>query len=182
MTSNKFIRLKIKKLLKQLPVLEIHYEYDDFSEAHFLKILPLNVFSNDNTYIKLEEEINNEFFEQYPFELITFLSENDNYEMLNAEKFISNKRQSVSSSFMYHYAIDSLLREYRIEIPTSINFTAPSSGLKYKNTYAKVLLHHKTEKRKAFRQVSVAETPILDIYVKEETSDISNNQDYSLAA
>lgn len=187
MTSNKFIKLNIQKLLKLIPKLEIYYEYDDFSESHFLKVLPLIQFENNDIYIQFEQKMNNDFFEQYPFELITFLSENDNYEMANAKKFVAPKQSQLQPSISYNNfdfreAIDNLLIDYSVDMPSSINFSAFFNASKFTNTYEEALLHRKkVYNNKASIPVSVAELPTVDISCNGETN-ITNNDDYSLAA
>ena len=188
MTSNKFIKLKIQKLLKLIPSLEIYYEYDNFSESHFLKILPLVEFEKNDIYIQFEQDLNDEFFEKYPFELLTFLSENDRYEMVDFEKFVINKEISSTGilpiqNFDFKIAIDNLLLDYNVEMPTSVNFISEIFNVnKFKNTYEEVQLHNKTIiKHKTSVSVSFAETTILDLGV-QETNNSNNNQDYSLAA
>lgn len=188
MTSNKFIKVKIQKLLKLIPKLEIYYEYDDFSESHFLKVLPLNEFQNNAIYINFENEFNNEFFTHYPFELLTFLSEEDVYEMKNAERYISENHIIIPNSFSnanfdFRIAIENLLIEYNVEMPKSIDFSAFFNAAKYKNTYDDVLLYHKnTENKKTPTPISIATESSIDLTGKNDETNISTNLDYSLAA
>lgn len=188
MTSNKFIKVKIQKLLKLVPTLEIYYEYDSFSESHFLKILPLVEFEKNDIYIQFEQDLNDEFFDKYPFELLTFLSENDRYQMANFERFvvideISSVDILSNNNFDFKIAIDRLLLDYYVEIPTSVSFITETLNFnKFRTIYEEVQLHRKSSiGKKNSVSVSVAETPMLDLDT-QETNNSTNNQDYSLAA
>lgn len=186
MKSNKFIESKIEKLIELIPYLEIYYEFDKFSKSHFLKVLPLETFTSNGVYIEFEQEFNNEFFEKYPFELITFLSVEDSYDMVKSKKFsalksvITTKQNYLfEQNFDFNRAIANLLLDYRIEMPTSLNFSAFINEAKFKNTYEEKLLQSKSNNSSQPVAVSVAETPLVDSDFSPENT---NNNDYPLAA
>jgi hypothetical protein len=69
LNSTKLIKNRVKDLLKVIPHLEVFYQYNTFSQSHFLKILPLEEYENNEIYIQFEQNLTDDFFSLYPFEL-----------------------------------------------------------------------------------------------------------------
>lgn len=178
MTSTKFIKNRVKDLLTLIPELEVFYLYNSYSQSHFLKILPLEQFENNETYIQFEQDLTDTFFSHYPFELITFLSENDQFEMTQAKKLV-NKYFIKHNTFDFNKIIESLLSSYDAQIPTSINFSAYSSLPKLKIEFEETMLNRKN---RTFKN-NLSVTSSSNNY-NENDSEINptNCEDYPFAA
>lgn len=80
MKPKKFILEKINLILELFPDTRIKYEYNTFTHSHCVKILPFDFFKNDLGYLELENQIFDEFVNQFPTELLVFISEDSYYE------------------------------------------------------------------------------------------------------
>lgn len=83
MNSTNFVIQKIENLVAKIPNLQVRYEYDDFDNSHYVEVLPLASYKEDESYITLEQEFRNEFIKLFPRECLTFLSEGSLYEIEN---------------------------------------------------------------------------------------------------
>lgn len=59
--SQDFIIEKLKSLYTSIEGVKIRYEYREFMAAHFIEILPINTFENNQEYILIEMEIQDQF-------------------------------------------------------------------------------------------------------------------------
>jgi hypothetical protein len=59
--SQDFIIEKLNTLYTSIEGVKIRYEYREFMAAHFVEILPINTFENNQEYILLEMEIQDQF-------------------------------------------------------------------------------------------------------------------------
>jgi hypothetical protein len=185
LTSPTYIEKKISDLLKLIPKLEIFYEHDDFSDSHFLKILPLEEFQGNKEYLKFEEEFETEFFSKYPFELITFLSSCDKYTMVNPKRFVAAQEFApqifeFKEHFNFTNAITNLLENYTVEMPTSIHFSSFINAAKFRNTYEEVLRQSAVKETQS-ELITVADCPIINLDPSAGTIP-NDNDDYTLAA
>jgi len=74
--SKDFLINRINHLIELFPEIQINYEFDEFDDSHFIQILPNEFYQMNNRFIKEEINIIKEFTDKYPFELVTFFSDN----------------------------------------------------------------------------------------------------------
>jgi len=78
MTPINFILKKINFILEKFPNMKLKYEYNHYIHSHNIKILPSELFEN-NEYYELEDNIYIEFMKQFPGEMIVFFSDDSKY-------------------------------------------------------------------------------------------------------
>lgn len=116
MTSKKFILTKLNEILKEFPFLSFKYECNDFSDSHFIQILPLEEFNTNGNYKQREIEISLEFIENYPFENLIFISEGSKYVFQNAEQvFGACHLENIE------FQLIEMLNDYSLSFPSSFN-------------------------------------------------------------
>jgi hypothetical protein len=81
MNSSDFIKSMIGSLVERMPYIRCRYEFHDASYNHFIEVVPNFYYKQDSVYIKLEEEICKEFEEKFPYELITFITDDSVYKI-----------------------------------------------------------------------------------------------------
>lgn len=89
MQTEDFIRNKIKTICDLFNDVEIYYEYKEYSETHFIKILPKQIFTNSD-FRKLKASITIEFVKNKLEGLICFVSE-DSAVSFNEPTIYSNR-------------------------------------------------------------------------------------------
>lgn len=77
-TPIEFLLEKIEYIISKFPEAKIKYEYNRYIHSHNIKILPFELYNNEN-YYKLEDLINDEFVKLYPGELVVFKSSDSKY-------------------------------------------------------------------------------------------------------
>jgi hypothetical protein len=107
MNSTNFVIQKIDNLVAKIPNLQVRYEYDSFDNSHYVEVLPLASYKEDDTYIAFEQEFRQEFVKFYPRECLTFLSEGSLYEIespiyikegtTSINYFVKNKSVSIKA-------------------------------------------------------------------------------------
>ncbi|MCW1735251.1 hypothetical protein [Anaerorudis cellulosivorans] len=75
MISSEFIILKLKSFITEFPGTRVRYEHDEKSNTHFIEVVPNEVYHFDNKYIQWESKFFDEFTEQFPSEIICFISD-----------------------------------------------------------------------------------------------------------
>lgn len=75
MTPSNFIISKLKLFIEEFPQARVRYEYDDFSDTHFIEVVPNEIYHLDQSYIEWEGKIFDEFVEVFPYDNICFLSD-----------------------------------------------------------------------------------------------------------
>lgn len=75
MTSSEFIISKLKSFINEFPGTRVRYEHDEKSNTHFIEVVPNEVYHFDNKYIQWESKFFDEFTEQFPSEIICFISD-----------------------------------------------------------------------------------------------------------
>lgn len=75
MTSKDFIIRSINEIVSSFPYLNLRYEFDSFSKSHFIEVRPSSSYKNDYSYIQVEREITLRFFDLFPYESLTFISD-----------------------------------------------------------------------------------------------------------
>ncbi|MDR1343192.1 MAG: hypothetical protein LBK18_08080 [Prevotellaceae bacterium] len=75
MTPKEFIKKEMENFIEQFPQVRARYEFHELSCAHFIEIVPREVYSCDEKYISWEAEMLDKFVELYPEEGICFISD-----------------------------------------------------------------------------------------------------------
>lgn len=72
-----FIISSIKGLVSDIPEIKILYKFDTLSKEHLIKVLPLQEFKDNTDYHRWEEEILFDFIEEFPYDNLVFISDDD---------------------------------------------------------------------------------------------------------
>lgn len=91
MTSKEFISKELENFIDQFPQVRVRYEFHEFSGAHFIEVLPCEVYSSNEEYISWESEMLDKFVELYPEEGICFISDDALVGIKNAEYTLRGK-------------------------------------------------------------------------------------------
>jgi len=84
--SQDFIIEKLDNLFDSIEGIKIRYEYREYMAAHFIEILPLDTFDNNQEYLLREMEIQEEFELTYgDSEEILFVSSESLNEIKNVQ-------------------------------------------------------------------------------------------------
>jgi len=93
MTSTEYIKNKLSQILSQFPEISCKYEFDAFSASHLIELKPSEIYFSNHSFKEKEIELLSEFIELYPFENITFITDDDLYKI---ESPIFEKQSQVS--------------------------------------------------------------------------------------
>jgi hypothetical protein len=121
MKSKTFILKKIKDLANAIPQLTFRYEYDQCSDSHFVEVSPINEFQSNEKYIILEKEISLEFINLFPFDILTFISEEDGI-VLESPILIkakSKNKETSNKNFDLEAIISTLFKDYIVDWPNT---------------------------------------------------------------
>ncbi|MCK9452686.1 MAG: hypothetical protein M0Q90_13415 [Bacteroidales bacterium] len=77
MKSYDFIENSLQYLVKCFPQMKASYEFDDFSNSHFIEVLPSTEFRENLEYSKYETNLIIDFISKFPNEDIVFVTKND---------------------------------------------------------------------------------------------------------
>lgn len=137
MTSTEFVLNKINQIQTAFSDISIRYESDQCSESHFIEISPLEEYDNQ-TYVKLEEAINLEFIKLFPFELLTFINESDNFSFENPLLFksVNSNKHSLDLNLMLSNFLNNA--SFKTAVPAKLKFKGNTvADLNYMNTFNK---------------------------------------------
>lgn len=117
-----FVKNALQNFIKDFPQTRVRYEYSEESNVHCIEIVPNEVYYLNETYINWENQLTDNFIEQFVDQNICFITSNSlvgldeiHYELVG--KFYLN-RISVNSSAIIDV-------EPKITINTSQNSTSP---------------------------------------------------------
>jgi len=132
MTPKNFILNKIENLISQFPQLMIRYEHDESCDSHFIEVSPITEFESNQIYISVEREISIEFVNLFPFDILTFVSEEDGL-VLESPMIFKTKTQnrilrSKLKKFNFEHIISDLFEDYDVDWKKKINFTTTNIG------------------------------------------------------
>ncbi len=120
MNSKSFIIKSINEIVSSFPYLNFRYEFDSFSKSHFIEVRPNSSYKNDSSYIEIEKEITLRFFDLFPYESLTFLSDESYYKI---EKPIYEKgfiTDNLSLSLDYHSSGFEIFENFYATFPKSV--------------------------------------------------------------
>jgi len=186
MKSNTYILRKIKDLANTIPQLTIRYEYDQSCDSHFVEVSPIDEFESNIQYIALEKEISLEFINLFPFDILTFISEEDGI-VLECPIVIrgKSKNKEINKNFDLEGIISTLFEEYDVDWQSNISFKVRNEGLNLKydgifhNLNSKKLIHN-TEKNQNPAIYTIADTVLETVKIDYDCDSMDN--DYPLAA
>lgn len=75
MTPREFITKELDIFIEQFPQVRVRYEFHELSNAHFIEVVPNEVYNLDKDYISWELDMDDKFSELYPYEGICFISD-----------------------------------------------------------------------------------------------------------
>ena len=85
MKAKEFIIDRLKQFAIIFDEIKIRYELRANTQSHLIEIIPLKIFEENNSYIKEEARLEDEFERLFPTENIIFISEDSLTEIKNAE-------------------------------------------------------------------------------------------------
>lgn len=187
MKSQQFIASQLKDLVKEFPKLTAKYEYDDSCQSHFIEIEPTEEFETNKDYIKFEKEIRLEFIEQFPFEILTFVSGEDGVDLYEPLIFKAKQKKTKRvRGFDFEFLIEGLFQDYQVDWSKQIHFKAlDSTKFVNPNTF-EILTDFKTSNtaNKSLQNPEVYKNrqQILQDDTIENCDFDTTNDDYYLAA
>lgn len=75
MTPKEFITKELDAFIEQFPQVRVRYEFRELSNAHFIEVVPNEVYNLNEDYISWELGMYDKFSELYPYEGICFISD-----------------------------------------------------------------------------------------------------------
>ena len=84
MDSKRWMKENLKKISNIFERLQIRYAFDDLSNTHFVYISPDTILE-DAVYLEVETKLRINFIEDYAFESLCFLTEEDIISLENME-------------------------------------------------------------------------------------------------
>jgi len=126
MNSTKYIISRIDELVKQFPSVKLSYQMDEWSETHFIEVLPKDYFEcyHDN-FVAAQNKIVLDFIQRYPEEGLAFITKDDLFLVDNPVYFKSGANyEKPQSSFLLHSdPLEQLLIEFEPQIGSYFTFT-----------------------------------------------------------
>ncbi len=77
MKSREFVLQKLKELVRNFPRIKVSYKFDEFTQTHYVKVEPKEIFEKDEEYSDFEVDLILELGRKYPYEGIMFFTEGD---------------------------------------------------------------------------------------------------------
>lgn len=74
MESKKFIKSKLESIHSLFKNMGVRYEYRDNISTHIIEVKPIDFFNNNNAYIDLEMQLEDEFYNLFPNEELLFVT------------------------------------------------------------------------------------------------------------
>jgi hypothetical protein len=84
-TPEKYVQQMLKELVKKFPQARARHEFRECANAHFIEILPYELYSASEEYISWELAMWDKFTALYPWEGICFISSDALVGVENAE-------------------------------------------------------------------------------------------------
>jgi hypothetical protein len=75
MTAKEYIKNELENFIKEFPKVRVRYEYRDRAEAHFIEVIPNEIYHLDEKYILWESEMYDKFTNNFPIQGICFVSD-----------------------------------------------------------------------------------------------------------
>jgi len=102
MSAKEFLTDKLKKMSLKFKDIKIRYEYRKSTMSHIVEVIPLLIFNNDEEYMRVEFELEEEFENLFPDEDIVFVSEDSLTEIKNPDLVLGYDYKSIIDNFSYN--------------------------------------------------------------------------------
>lgn len=177
MNAQEYIILTIDSLIKRFENLSCVYAYIPYSNSHFIKI-PKSFHESNNDFIKSEIEIILDFISKYPFESITFITDEG---LIEEDEVIYSKSNLEKSSFVsinFAWDSDDLIKFYQESVSAiyTINQIVFNELMNFNPVHFFIDNTYQTNST-----IRVLPTPVSCPKQKEYVTDDSEN-DFALAA
>ncbi|HMR90130.1 MAG TPA: hypothetical protein PKD51_18340 [Saprospiraceae bacterium] len=83
MNSQEYLKSKINNLVVKYPSIKCSYAFDGFDNTHTIEIIPTSFYNHDESFVKDESDIYNEFFQLFPYEGLFFISGENEFPVTN---------------------------------------------------------------------------------------------------
>ncbi|MDR1594344.1 MAG: hypothetical protein LBS43_07675 [Prevotellaceae bacterium] len=77
MKSREFIVKELENFIKQFPQTRVRYEHEKLTNAHFVEVVPYEVYNSDEKFFLWEYETLSKYSKIYPGEGLCFISDDD---------------------------------------------------------------------------------------------------------
>ena len=74
MKAIEYLEIKLQELTVKFEEIRIRYEFRENTQSHLVEIIPSSLFEKNETYLKEEAKIEDEFENLYPTENIIFIT------------------------------------------------------------------------------------------------------------
>jgi hypothetical protein len=74
MKAIEYLEIKLKELFLKFEEIQIRYEFRENTNSHLVEIIPSSLFEKNETYLKEESKIEDEFEDLFPTENIVFIT------------------------------------------------------------------------------------------------------------
>jgi len=128
MTAKEFITKELDSFIKKFPQVRVRYEYHELSKAHFIEVIPNEVYSLNEDYISWETNMWDKFVSLYPVEGICFISDDALVGIEKAALTLYGKDYAPVSTIQENVAFDAIFNKngYSIYSETFISGTEES--------------------------------------------------------
>lgn len=107
MNAKDFLFNKLNSITAYIPSIKIAYKYYIDKNQHLIKIEPKDIFENNERYLKLETELEEEFEKLFSGEEILFISTDSLTELHNPDHIFSST--NYKSKIRYKFIENKLL-------------------------------------------------------------------------
>lgn len=112
MRAQEFIYTKVQSLVEKVPTIKASYEFMSDIETHIIEIVPIGEYENNDVYLQLENELYDEFVEQYFPSTILIVSEESINRVENPEWTIEGSNFGILTTWEDTLAIDGFNIEF----------------------------------------------------------------------
>jgi hypothetical protein len=120
MTNQDFVKSYIDDLVKQFPHAQCRYEHDQLSKAHFIEVLPFELYDSPQ-FMEWERNTISKFIVDFPYENICFLSSDAVVELT---EIIYQKYPILGAEFQGEFTVEKLLSKLICNENTNLPFAA----------------------------------------------------------
>jgi len=125
MNSKEFIVSQINDLAKNFPLVKFSYQLDEYSETHFIEVLPKDFFElYDNSFVNQQNKIVLAFIKEFPGEALAFITEDDLFKVDQPiyVKCGAAYKNSFENLSWNHENLNNLLTDFTPDIQNSFVF------------------------------------------------------------
>lgn len=126
MNSTKYIISKIDELVRLFPAMKLSYQVDDWSETHFIEVLPKDLFEcYEDKFVAAQNKVVLDFIQNYPDEGLAFITKDDLFSVNNPVyiKVGVNYEQALASLMWHSSPVEQLLNDFEPQIDSHLTLT-----------------------------------------------------------